>query len=89
MWPGSLVPTGKNGEFYIKNTLPEDPNDGTYDKQSCRAIAVRRKSGGAVMQPCTYRASVDYGGGKCEFAITFLTIEDVITDLGEIRCVLR
>jgi outer membrane usher protein len=82
------APTGRNGEFYIENTLPEVPTAGAPDKQSCRAIAERRKSGGAVIQPGTYRASVAYEGGKCEFSITFPVTDDVITDLGEIRCVL-
>jgi outer membrane usher protein FimD/PapC len=82
-----IAPTGRNGEFYIENTLPEAPNAGTRDKQSCRAIAERRKSGGAVIQPGIYRASIAYEGGKCEFSITFPATDDVITDLGEIRCV--
>jgi hypothetical protein len=82
------APTGRNGEFHIENTLPEVASAGTRDKQSCRAIAERRKSGGAVIQPGTYHASIDYAGGKCEFSITFPATDDVITDLGEIRCVL-
>lgn len=80
-------PTGKAGEFFIENTIPEDPKRGAYDKQSCSAIAERRKSGGNVIKTGTYRALVDYGGGKCEFSITFPTTEDMITDLGEIQCV--
>jgi outer membrane usher protein len=80
-------PTGKNGEFYIENTLPKNPDTGTYDKLSCRAIAERRKAGSSVIQPGTYRASVAYEGGKCEFSITFPATDDVITDLGELRCV--
>jgi hypothetical protein len=84
-----ISPTGKNGEFYIENTLPKDPDTGTYDKLSCRAIAERRKAGTSVIQPGIYRASVDYRGEKCEFSITFPTTDDMITDVGEIRCVLR
>jgi hypothetical protein len=79
--------TGRDGEFYIENTLPKDPDTGSHDKLSCRAIAKRRKAGSSVIQPGTYRASVAYEGGKCEFSITFPATDDVITDLGEIRCV--
>jgi outer membrane usher protein FimD/PapC len=82
------APTGKNGEFYIENTLPKNPDTGTYDKLSCRAIAERRKAGSSVIQPGTYRASVSYQGSKCEFPITFPVTDEVITELGEIRCVL-
>ena len=37
--------------------------------------------------PGTYRATVDYEGGKCEFSITFTEAGEAITDLGEIQCV--
>jgi outer membrane usher protein FimD/PapC len=81
-------PTGKGGEFYLENSLPEDPKSGVIDKQSCRAISERRKSGGNVIQPGTYRATVDLEGGKCEFSITFPKTENAISDIGEVLCVL-
>ena len=81
-------PTGKGGEFYVENSLPTDPNTGTTaDNLSCRAITEQRKSGGNTILPGTYRATVDYEGGKCEFSITFPKTEEAITDLGEIQCV--
>ena len=83
-----LSPTGKGGEFYIENGLSEDAKDGAVDKQSCRAIAERRKSGGNVINPGTYRAMVDFEGGKCEFFITFPKTDDAITEVGEIQCVI-
>ncbi len=79
-------PTGKGGEFYLENNLPEEPQTGTVDKQSCRAIAERRKSGGNVVKPGAYHARVDYEGGTCAFFITFPETEDAITDMGEVVC---
>lgn len=80
-------PTGKGGEFYLENALPEEGKAGTVDRQSCRAIAERRKSGGNVIMPGSYRAKVDYEGAKCEVTITFPETGDMITDIGEVRCV--
>jgi outer membrane protein OmpA-like peptidoglycan-associated protein len=79
-------PTGKGGEFYLEDSLPEDPKAGVIDNQSCRAIAERRKSGGHVIKPGTYRARVDYEGGTCTFSITFPKTEDALTDVGELVC---
>lgn len=79
-------PTGKGGEFYLENSLPDDPKAGVIDNQSCRAIAERRKSGGHVIKPGTYRARVAYEGGTCEFSITFPKTEDAMTDVGEVVC---
>ena len=81
-------PTGKGGEFYLENSLSTDPKSrAAADSMSCRAIAEKRKSGGNTILPGTYRAAVDYEGGKCEFDITFPETKEAITDLGEIRCV--
>jgi outer membrane usher protein len=82
-------PTGKGGEFYLENSLPEDHKSSVIDKQSCRAIAERRKSGGNVIMPGAYGARVDFEGGKCEFSITFPKTEDAISDIGEVLCVLQ
>ena len=79
-------PTGKGGEFYLENSLPEDPKVGVIDNQSCRAIEARRKSGGHVIKPGTYRAKVYYEGGTCEFFINFPKTEDAMTDVGEVLC---
>ena len=79
-------PTGKGGEFYLENSLPEDTKTGIIDKRSCRAIAERRKSGGNVIKPGDYLARVNYEGGKCEFSVTFPKTEDPITDIGEVVC---
>jgi len=79
-------PTGKGGEFYMENSLPEDAKSGAVDRQSCRSIAERRKAGGNVIRPGTYPASVEFEGGKCTFSITFPDTEDVITDIGEVQC---
>ena len=79
-------PTGKGGEFYLENSLPEDTKAGIIDNLSCREIAERRKSGGNVIEPGTYSARVDYEGGTCAFSITFPTTEDALTDVGEMVC---
>ncbi|MDX9821525.1 MAG: fimbria/pilus outer membrane usher protein [Syntrophales bacterium] len=81
-----VYPTGKGGEFYMENGLPEEPAAGGVDPHSCRAIAERKKTGGNVIPPGTYRASVDYGGRRYEFSIAFPKTEEAITDLGEIYC---
>jgi outer membrane usher protein len=81
-------PTGKGGEFYIENLFSATPAEGTNDDLSCRAIAKRRKSGGNYIRPGSYAAWVDFEGKKCEFHITLPTTEDVITDLGDVQCVI-
>ncbi len=78
-------PTGKGGEFYIENTVPKEAMEGA-DQQSCRAIAERRKTGGKIIKPGVYTASVDYDGEKCVFNITFPETDEVITDIGEVVC---
>lgn len=84
-----ISPTGKGGEFYIENTLPEAPKAGVViDKQSCRAIAELRNRGGHVIKPGPYHAEVDLDGEKCGFELVFPETDDVITDLGAIQCVL-
>jgi len=87
---GSVVtsPTGKGGEFYLENTLPQGPQAGAEDKQSCRAIAERGKRGANLITPGVYHAEMDFDGKKCGFEIVFPDTDDVITDLGEIQCVL-
>ncbi|HSQ78474.1 MAG TPA: fimbria/pilus outer membrane usher protein, partial [Nitrospirota bacterium] len=83
-------PTGKVGEFYIENTLPKEAIEGAEpDQLSCRAIAERRKTGGKVIQPGVYTASVDYADQKCVFNITFPETDEVITDLGQVVCELQ
>jgi outer membrane usher protein FimD/PapC len=84
----ATFPTGKGGEFYMENSLPDDANAVAADNQSCRAIAERRKTGGNVIKPGAYHAEVDFDGKKCGFEIVFPDTDDVITDLGEILCVL-
>jgi outer membrane usher protein len=79
-------PTGKDGEFYLENSLPEEAKTSSVDNLSCRAIAEQRKSGGNVIGPGTYRARVDYEGGTCAFSVTFPETEDAMTDVGEMVC---
>jgi outer membrane usher protein FimD/PapC len=79
-------PTGKGGEFYMENSLPDENKTESLDKQSCRAIAERKKTGGNTISPGTYRAWVDIEGGRCVFFITFPETEDSITDIGEVQC---
>jgi outer membrane usher protein len=79
-------PTGKNGEFYLENSLPETASAGTVDNLSCRAIAERRKTGGNMIRPGTYSARVDYEGRTCAFSVTFPETEEAITDIGEVIC---
>ncbi len=81
-------PTGKGGEFYVENTLPEESKAAPKDKLTCRAIAERRKSGANVIKPGTYQASAYVEGGKCEFSITFPDTKDIMTDLGEVQCLM-
>ncbi len=82
-------PTGKGGEFYMENTFADDSSKVAEDKLSCRAIAERRKTGGNYIHPGSYHAWVDTEGGRCEFAISFPETEDVITDIGEVQCIMR
>nr|HPK53631.1 fimbria/pilus outer membrane usher protein [Smithellaceae bacterium] len=79
-------PTGKGGEFYIENALPEEPAAAVTDKYSCRAIAARRQAGGNTIPAGTYPAEVEYKGGRCGFMLTFPATEEAITDRGEIYC---
>ena len=82
-------PTGKGGEFYIENSLSTDSNAedaANQDNQRCKAIAKLRKSGGNTILPGTYKATVDYEGGKCGFSVIFPETKEAITDLGEIQC---
>jgi len=79
-------PTGKGGEFYMENGLTEDSAAKALDKQSCRAIGERRRSGGNVILPGAYQAQVEYEGGKCEFTIIFPETDEPITEVGEVAC---
>ncbi len=79
-------PTGKGGEFYMENGLPEKSAAGAGERQSCRAIAERIRSGGNVIPPGAYQARVGYEGGNCGFTITFPETEDPITEVGEVVC---
>jgi len=81
-------PTGKGGEFYVENILPDDAAAGTMDKRSCRAIAERRKSNGNAIMPGMYQASAEYEGRKCVFFMIFPGKDDEITELGELQCML-
>ena len=81
-------PTGKDGEFYLENRLPADVDSGGGDKQSCRAIAERKKAGGDYIRPGSYPAWVEIDGGKCNFSIAFPETEDVIYEIGELRCIM-
>ncbi|MFA5323327.1 MAG: hypothetical protein WC373_11705, partial [Smithella sp.] len=83
-----LSPTGKGGEFYLENSLPADEKAEATDTQSCRSITERIKAGGNTILPGTYRATVEYEDGKCEFSITFPETEELFTDIGEIQCVI-
>ncbi|HUI67350.1 MAG TPA: fimbria/pilus outer membrane usher protein [Nitrospirota bacterium] len=79
-------PTGKGGEFYLENSLPEEAKTSSVDNLSCREIAERKKTGGNMINPGTYSARVDYEGGTCAFSITFPETEDMLTDVGEVVC---
>jgi len=86
-------PTGKGGEFYMEDVIPAEQKEGAADQKenasenlSCRAIAEKRKSGGNIIKPGTYRAVAEYEDGKCEFNVTFPDTKDAITDVGEIQC---
>ncbi len=81
-------PTGKSGEFYIENTVPQD-RGGDVDPQSCRSVAERRKRGGKALPAGVYPASVKLDGKTCTFRIAFPETEEVITDLGEVACVVN
>lgn len=80
-------PTGKGGEFYMENILPEEKQGEKTDRYSCRAIAELRKSGGNMIKPGKYPAIVEHERGKCELIIIFPETEETITDIGEIECV--
>jgi outer membrane usher protein FimD/PapC len=83
------IPTGKHGEFYAENILPDGPGTAVVDRQSCRAVAERRKSGGGAIPSGNYHARVHFEGKTCEFTIGFPITDDAITDIGEIQCVVR
>jgi len=82
-------PTGKGGEFYVENSLPQEPEkeDAAADKQSCRAIRQLIKAGGGAIPPGTYRAVAEYEGGRCAFSLAFPETGETITEIGEIECV--
>lgn len=84
----ATFPTGKGGEFYIENIFPGEPKAGSADRQSCHAIAERKKSGGDSIHPGIYPAWVELEGGRCKFSIFFPETEDVITDIGEVECIM-
>jgi len=79
-------PTGKGGEFYMENSLPEEATAVAGEKQSCSAIAERRRSGGNVILPGAYQARVGYEGRNCEFTITYPETDEPITEVGEVVC---
>ncbi len=80
-------PTGKDGEFYLENRLPaEERSDG--DRQSCRAIIERKKTGADYIRPGSYPAWVEIDGARCNFSIIFPETDDVINDVGELKCVM-
>jgi outer membrane protein OmpA-like peptidoglycan-associated protein len=79
-------PAGTNGEFYLENALAVENPAGDADPLSCSGLR-KKMSRGSVIEPGRYNASAEYKGEKCEFSIAFPETEDVITDLGEIRCV--
>jgi outer membrane usher protein FimD/PapC len=84
----AIFPTGKGGEFFMENTFAEEPKAGAMDKQSCSAIAEHRKAGGNYIPPGGYPARVDLEDGRCVFVISFPETEDMITDIGEVECVM-
>jgi len=85
-------PTGKGGEFYVENLLPQALEDAdeagrsAVDKQSCRAIKQIIQAGGNSIAPGTYQAFVDSEEVRCEFYLTFPKDGETITDVGEIFC---
>lgn len=80
-------PTGRGGQFYVENILPEEARGSRADRHSCRAIAELRESGANRIKPGRYPAVVEVEGGKCETAITFPETDEAITDIGEVECV--
>jgi outer membrane usher protein FimD/PapC len=81
-------PTGKNGEFYVENTLPEEGGQVGTARLSCSAIAERKKTGAGTIPPGTYPAWIETDAGPCRFSIPFPDTEEVIAELGEIQCVI-
>lgn len=79
-------PTGKGGEFYIENSLPQEQAMDGLDPRSCRA-ALEQRNGKSGMVSGTYPAKIDYHGATCSFSILFPETEDPISDLGEITCI--
>ena len=79
-------PTGKGGQFYVENVLPEEARGSRKDKYSCRAIAEMRKSGANKIKPGKYPGIVELEGGKCETVITFPETDEAITEIGETEC---
>jgi outer membrane usher protein FimD/PapC len=84
-----LFPTGKGGEFYLENALPEESLRHDREMLSCREIAEQRKTGGAIIKPGLYHALAEHDGRTCRFDIVFPVTEDVIWDMGEVICTVR
>ncbi|MGV8056522.1 MAG: fimbria/pilus outer membrane usher protein [Smithellaceae bacterium] len=81
-------PTGKGGAFYLENALRADSTSGGNDNLSCAAIAERREKGGDYIKPGSYTIWGEANGKKCTFSIAFPTTDDIITDLGELQCLI-
>ncbi|HEX9020294.1 MAG TPA: fimbria/pilus outer membrane usher protein, partial [Nitrospirota bacterium] len=80
--------TGRGGEFYIENVLPNEAKEAS-DALNCRTIAEQRAAGGRSIKPGAYAASIDYEGRKCVFTVAFPKTDEVITDLGQVACELE
>jgi len=75
--------SGKGGEFYFENTLPEDGKEQQSPFRGCQALSEKGGAPATIITPGTYTASFDYQGRPCTVALQIVKSDDVIVDLGE------
>lgn len=78
-----LFPTGRGGEFYFENVLPEEIRD-SYGHKGCSYLTEETKL--PVIKSGTYKASFEYAGRTCSFNVVIPESDEMIINLGEVLC---
>lgn len=79
-----LFPTGRGGEFYFENIMPEEAGDDASNRKGCSYLIGERKL--PVIKPGTYKASLDYAGRICSFDMVIPESDEMIINMGEVLC---
>jgi outer membrane usher protein FimD/PapC len=80
-----MFETGAGGEFYVENRVSAPAARDRVTSLDCASI-VRQREEGRTIPAGTYPAVLSYQGKRCEFDLTFPDTDDVMTDVGTIRC---